>query len=105
MTGKNFPEILITGATGNVGCELTKQLAARKVPFRAMIRSVQDARALSVLEGAETVIGNFDNPESLARALEGVERAFLPTNSSERAETQQSTFVEMARSAGVQAHR
>ena len=101
MTRKNFPAILITGATGNVGRELTKQLSARKVPFRAMIRSMQDAQALSALEGAETVVGNFDKAETLARALQGAERAFLLTNSSERAETQQSTFVEMARRTGV----
>ena len=101
MTKKNFPAILITGATGNVGRELTKQLAARKVPFRAMIRSAQDAQIFSDLDGAATIVGNFDEEESLARALQGVERAFLLTNSSERAETQQSAFVEMARRSGV----
>ena len=101
MAKRNFPAILITGATGNVGRELTKQLAARKVPFRAMIRSLQDAQAFSVLEGAETVVGNFDQAETLAHALQGAERAFLLTNSSERAETQQSTFVEMARRSGI----
>ena len=101
MTKKNFPPILITGAAGNVGRELTKQLSARKVPFRTMIRSTRDAQALSALEGAETVVGDFDKAETLAGALQGVERAFLLTNSSDRAETQQSTFVEMARRAGT----
>lgn len=43
MTEKNVVEILITGATGNVGRELVKQLSTRKVPFRAMIRSMKDA--------------------------------------------------------------
>lgn len=101
MTNKNFPAILITGATGNVGRELAKQLSARKAPFRAMVRSEQDAQAVSALEGAEAIKGNFDKAETLACALQGVEQAFLLTNSSERAEAQQSTFVEMARSAGV----
>ena len=34
MTKKNIPAILITGAMGNVGRELTKQLSAQKAPFR-----------------------------------------------------------------------
>jgi len=101
MSEKNVAEILITGAAGNVGRELVKQLSARKVPFRAMIRSMKDDTALSAVEGAEIVVADFDHAESIARALKGMKRAFLLTNSSERAETQQSTFVETARRAGV----
>lgn len=101
MANTKSPTILISGATGNIGRELTKQLSAQKVPYRAMVRSAKDAEALSVLEGAEAVFGDFDNAETLASALQGVERAFLLTNSSERAEGQQSNFVDAARRAGV----
>lgn len=94
MTNTNYPPILITGATGNVGRELTRQLSAAKVPYRAMMRSTKDAGAFSALAGAQIVIGDFDDSKSLSHALQGVERAFLLTNSSERAEDQQSTFVE-----------
>jgi len=66
-----------------------------------MIRSIKDTQAFSSLEGAEVVIGDFDDVETLARAFKGVERAFLLTNSSERAERQQSDFVDLARRAGV----
>lgn len=45
--------------------------------------------------------GDFDDADSLASALQGMKRALLLTNSSERAEVQQSTFVETARRAGV----
>jgi uncharacterized protein YbjT (DUF2867 family) len=38
---------------------------------------------------------------SIERALDGVKRAFLVTNSSERAETQQLKFVEVARATGL----
>ena len=102
MTEKSAAEILITGATGNVGRELVKQLSTRKVPFRAMIRSMKDATALSAVEGAELVDGDFNDAQSLARALQGMKRAFLLTSSSERTETQQSTFVETASRAGIQ---
>jgi len=95
------PTILITGATGNIGKELTKLLAAQKVPFRAMVRSIKEADALAQLEGAELVAGDFNEDASVASALGNVERAFLLTNSSAQAETQQSRFVNAASRAGI----
>ncbi|GAB3638975.1 SDR family oxidoreductase [Hymenobacter arcticus] len=95
--------LLITGATGNIGTELTKQLAAQGVSFRAMVRTpdAPSAQALRALPGAEVVAGDFDDPASLGRALAGIERAFLLTPSSAQAEAQQLGFVEQARQAGV----
>ena len=48
------------------------------------------------------MVGDFNDGPSLARALAGVERAFLLTPSSEHAEMQQKRFVEAAVAAGVQ---
>jgi uncharacterized protein YbjT (DUF2867 family) len=45
--------------------------------------------------------GDFDDPASLRRALEGVDRAFLLTNSTERTEAQQIAFVEAAQAQRV----
>lgn len=89
--------ILITGASGNNGSELIKLLSERGISVRAM------SRKPSVLTnpGVEFVSADFDDPASIRRALEGVEKAFLVTPSSERVETQQLSFVEAARSAGV----
>jgi uncharacterized protein YbjT (DUF2867 family) len=53
------------------------------------------------LPGVEFVTGDFDDPASLRRALSGIHRAFLVTNSSERVEEQQLSFVREARAAGV----
>jgi len=53
------------------------------------------------LRGVELATADFDDDESLARVLEGVDSAFLVTNSSERAEEQQMRFVERASAAGV----
>ena len=92
----NPPLILVTGATGMIGSLLVNELVTRGVPFRAMVRETKgDVR------GADVVQGDFNDPASLARALEGVERAFLITNSSERTEAQQKAFVAAARDAGV----
>ncbi len=94
-------KILLSGATGNVGSELAKALSQRGVQFRAMVRLPESAGGLASLPGVELVRGDFDDGATLARALQGVERAFLLTSSSERAEAQQLTFVEAARAAGV----
>ena len=95
------PAILITGATGNIGRELTSLLARRGIPFRAMVRNPDKEKALTSLPGVDIVAGDFNDPATIASALDGIERAFLLTPSSERAETQQLRFVEQARKAGV----
>jgi uncharacterized protein YbjT (DUF2867 family) len=93
--------ILITGATGMVGTELVKLLAARGVRVRAMVRSTDRARVIAGFAGVELTTGDFDDPATLDLALQGVERAFLLTNSTERAEVQQRAFVEIGRRAGL----
>lgn len=92
--------ILVTGATGNNGVELIKRLSVIGATFRAMIRRHGD-HANPALQGVECVEADFDNPATVRRALEGIEQAFLVTNSSERAEGRQLAFVEAARAAGL----
>lgn len=97
------PTILLTGATGTIGTELTKLLVAQGVPFRALVRNPDDqpAQALRALTGVEVVAGDFNNAASLGRALTGIERAFLLTNSTAQAEAQQLRFVQEAQRTGV----
>ncbi|CCH01685.1 NAD(P)H azoreductase [Fibrella aestuarina BUZ 2] len=96
------PTVLITGATGTIGTALCQTLSNRGVPFRAMVRRPERASDLATLPGATVVAGDFDDPSSLATALNGMEQAFLLTPSSAQAEAQQLHFVEEARKAGVQ---
>lgn len=93
--------ILVTGATGSNGTEILKRLARRNVQVRAMVRDRDRARAIA-LPNVEVVAGDFDRPETLLGALAGVDRAFLLTNSSERAQAQQIAFVDAAKQSGVE---
>ncbi len=93
--------ILITGATGNNGAEIIKQLSAKNVRVRAMVRDRHRADEIA-LPNVEIVEGDFDRPETLLKALAGVERAFLLTNSTEHAQAQQIAFVDTSRQSGVQ---
>ena len=92
--------ILVTGATGNNGTEIVKRLAMARVQVRAMVRNRERASAIA-LPRVEVVEGDFDRPATLLSALAGVERAFLLTNSSERAQSQQIAFIDAARQSGV----
>lgn len=102
MKNSDSPKILITGATGTIGSELARQLSDKGVAFRAMVRTLENTADLSSLKGAEIVLGDFNDETSLSKALIGIDKAFLLTNSSEEAEQLQQRFVDVAnRCSGV----
>lgn len=94
--------ILITGATGNQGGAIAHQLLSKGYRVRAMTRNSdsEKSRALAAL-GAEVVQGEFDDPESLERALTGAWGAYSVQNTWEsgvvREEEQGKLFAEIAR--------
>jgi uncharacterized protein YbjT (DUF2867 family) len=92
--------ILITGATGTVGREIIRRLSARAVPTRAVTRELRKAEAAAP-STVRFVQADFDDPESMQSACAGVERAFLLTNSTVRAEQQQIAFTRVAQQSGV----
>ncbi|MGW0759070.1 SDR family oxidoreductase [Streptomyces sp. NPDC002814] len=66
--------ILVTGATGTIGSEVVRQLAARGAKVRALTR--EPAKAV-VPSGVEVVRGDYLDPGSLDAAMSGVTAAFL----------------------------
>jgi uncharacterized protein YbjT (DUF2867 family) len=68
--------ILVTGATGNVGSKVAKQLGERGVAFRAFVRDA--AKASQVLgNDVEVVNGDFSDPDSIDRGLAGIDTLFI----------------------------
>ena len=67
-------KILVTGATGNVGGALTRQLADSGHDLRALVRNPTTAQ---LPPGVQLVQGDLTSLEDLSRALAGVDRAFL----------------------------
>ena len=65
----------VTGATGNVGAELVRALAAAGEAVRALIRRESDRASLP--EGVEGVVGDLNRPETFSAALPGVRGVYL----------------------------
>ncbi|MGP4026129.1 NAD(P)H-binding protein [Actinomadura sp. 3N407] len=65
--------ILVSGSTGNIGSELVSILVSSGEPVRALVRTPPAAP----VPGVEHVVGDLDDPASLAPALDGVTGAFL----------------------------
>jgi len=87
--------ILVTGATGTIGREVVRLLPAN-LAVRIMARDPAAVTGASTT--AETVQGDYEDPDSLMRALSGVRAAFLVTN---RIADDDARFLRAARSAGV----
>ena len=64
--------ILVCGATGELGGRIVRGLRAGGVPVRALVRPQSDGGDLGAL-GVEPTTGDFRDPESLGRAVAGVE--------------------------------
>jgi uncharacterized protein YbjT (DUF2867 family) len=93
--------LLITGATGSVGTQLVKNLVNANVSFRALVRNNDQGDLMVGLPQTEIAVGDLSDSESLEQALQGIEKVFLLTNSSEYAEELQLNFVNAAYKAGV----
>lgn len=65
--------ILVTGATGNVGSELTAVLLSAGQQVRVLVRD-KDARLPA---GAEPVVGDLNDPAGLTPAMSGADALFL----------------------------
>lgn len=67
--------VLVTGATGRQGGATARALLAAGVPVRALVRDRARAQAVAAL-GAELVVGDLDDRESLDQATAGVRAVF-----------------------------
>jgi uncharacterized protein YbjT (DUF2867 family) len=93
--------LLISGASGMIGSLLTDALLRQGVEFTVMLRPGGSSDQVAGRPGVTSIEGDFDDPASLRSALEGVDRAFLLTNSTERTQAQQIAFVEAAQAQRV----
>ena len=61
--------ILVTGATGNSGREVIRQLSEMGAAFKAMVRKETDREALAA-QGIAAVVGDYRDPGTAVRGLD-----------------------------------
>jgi uncharacterized protein YbjT (DUF2867 family) len=69
--------ILVTGATGNIGRELARELDTRGATLRVLVRAPD--RAAGLPDRAERTVGDLGEPATLTPAFYGVDKLFLLT--------------------------
>jgi uncharacterized protein YbjT (DUF2867 family) len=92
--------ILLTGATGKIGSETAKALAAKGVKARALVRNPEKAAALKALD-IDIAVGDAGDAASVRQALAGVERLLILLPNSQRQGELEQQLVDLAAQAGV----
>jgi uncharacterized protein YbjT (DUF2867 family) len=99
MAGSAMNDILVVGATGTVGTQLVKELAAAGHQPRALVRNNDKAQAISSL--ATPVTGDLSKPESLTSVFSGAERVFILAPPTPELETLERNAFDAAIAAGA----
>ena len=92
--------ILVTGATGQIGSALVRELAAARAKFRALVRSAGKAETVREA-GGEAVVGDFADTGALRGALAEIRALFLLTPTAPDKVAIESRIAEEAVRAGV----
>jgi uncharacterized protein YbjT (DUF2867 family) len=92
--------ILITGATGRTGGQAARDLAARGVPVRALVRDAAKAAPLASA-GVEIAIGDAADAAAVRAALRGVDRVAIIFPNGEQQAALERQVVDLSVEAGV----
>jgi uncharacterized protein YbjT (DUF2867 family) len=99
--GERLEVILITGATGTRGSAVIREFARNNLPVRALVRSAPKAQELDDLPTVDVVMGDMLRAETLAPALDSVDRALMISSAGPEMLDTQCRFIDAARQAGV----
>jgi uncharacterized protein YbjT (DUF2867 family) len=91
--------ILITGASGNAGGAVLREVLKIGRGARAMYRSKEDSA--KVPQGATAVIADFADQQSLSRALEGIDTVYLVCSPVRELVELESNMIDASHKAGV----
>lgn len=93
-------KVLVTGATGNVGSHVVRELQERGASVRAFVRDAGKATKM-LGDGVEIVSGDFSDAAAVRRAVEGVEGVFLACSNDPRQVEYENGVIDAAQEAGV----
>ena len=84
--------VMVTGATGNVGGAAVRELIARGVAVRALVRDP----AADLPAGVEVAVGDLDDAASIRAALDGVDRVLLSSGDGPHKVQQETAVIDSA---------
>lgn len=93
--------ILVTGATGNVGSAIAKQLIAAGTAFRIYVRDEAKAAEMIGADGYDVALGDFSDEVAFGAALNGVEVVYMVTNQSDAFKADLERMARQVKAAGV----
>ena len=96
------PKILVTGATGKTGSAVVRELLAKGVPVRAMVRTLDLRSAALEARGAEVVVADIFDPGQLMDAMRDAQRAYYCPPYHPFVIQSASAFVAAARETGLE---
>src|SRR5271170_3205603 len=96
-------KVLITGATGDTGRVAVKESIALGLIVRAMVHGKDGRSAALEKLGAEVVVGDLHNVDSIRAAMEGIDAAYLVYPVQAGLIDATVNFAQAAREAGVSA--
>ena len=96
-------KVLISGATGDTGRAAVREALALGLDVRAMVRKIDARSDALAAQGAEIVVGDLFDINSLRAALEGVEAAYFVYPVAPGLITAAVNFAQAAKEAGTKA--
>lgn len=99
----NQESILVTGASGNIGSEIVKQLlgVGPAVSIKAAVHSRQNVKKVSDGDRVKVIPIDYNEPDTLREALKDVDKLFLLTPDVPDARDLASNAVIEAKKAGI----
>jgi uncharacterized protein YbjT (DUF2867 family) len=88
---------LVTGATGNVGSEIARQLISKEIPFRIYVRDAEKAASMIGPDGYQVA----QDEAAFAAALDGIDAVYMVTNQSDAFKADLERMAGQVKAAGV----
>jgi uncharacterized protein YbjT (DUF2867 family) len=92
--------ILVIGATGNVGSELVKKLSKAGLKTRAAVHNISKMDKMK-LPNVEVVDLDYEKPDSILKAMQGVEKIFIVTHLTDKMVEYTERVIDAAKKSGI----
>jgi len=90
----------VVGATGMFGSRVLRELLARGAAARALVHRASESDSVRD-QGAEVVVADLDDPQSLQPAFAGIDTVFLVSPMDEHIRVREANALAAAKDAGV----